>query len=138
MSEHQTSLGAPDDTVIRGELTLKNAEVLKEAKTQPGSDVLLSLTVTATGLPHTFVAGGYWSNEGFRLTSLLEQIRVTPTEVRGHVSASPILYGVGFTDPTSVWKDRIQQLVNQQGIGRPAQPSRAFGGRSHAFLQEDC
>jgi len=129
MSSHMQNLGAPDSTVINGEFRLLQVAVVQQSVKTSGSDMLLCVDARFNGSNHQFLVGGYWSTSGFRLTSMLQMDRIASSEGNGCHNATALLYGVTFSNPSSVLKDRVQQSINNQDVGRPENPSEAFSQR---------
>jgi len=130
MSSHGESLGAPDSTVINGEFNLLQVSVVQQSIKTAGSDMLLLVDIMVNNSNHQFLVGGYWSTRGFRLTSMLRVNRAVSSEGDIYSGATPLLYGVTLSDPSSVLKDRVQQSINNQNVGRPENPSEPFSRRT--------
>lgn len=129
MCSHTQNLGAPDSTVINGAFVLLQVTVVQQSITTSGSEMLLLVDVRIDGYNHQFLVGGYWSKNGFRLTSMLELNKLASSEGSGHHDVTVQLNGLAFSDPSSVLKDRVQQSINAQDVGRPENPTEAFTRR---------
>jgi len=129
MSSHSSNIGAPDSMVLKEQVTLLQVKLVQQSIQTSGSDMLLLVDVQVGNVTRQFLVGGYWSTQGFTLTTMVELGRVAPSDATRDQGETINLHGVTLSKPNAVIMDRVQQAVNNQDVGRPENPSEAFTRR---------